>query len=418
MAIRAPEPGMLAPLREPMFRRLAVGRITTYIGNAIAPVALAFAVLDLTGSVAALGLVVGARSIANVVLILMGGVLADRLPRGVILQGASLAAALSQAATALAVLLGFASIPLLLVLSVVNGAVAAVSMPAAAALTPQTVPPTLLRQANAVVRIGINAAMITGAALGGMLAALAGPGWAIAVTAVIFAVAAFFYTRVRVPRVAPSVRTAPLAELRAGWAEFTSRTWVWAIVLAFMLVNAALMGGTHVLGPAVADATIGRFAWGIVLGAQTAGALLGGILASRWQPRRALLFGTVLVTVEAIPLLTLAHAPMLIPLLAAYFLAGITIEQFTVAWDVSVQENVPPDRLARVYSYDALGSFIAIPLGEIAVGPLSAEFGTATTLTGLAGLVVLAIAGALLVPSVRALTRHEAASHGVDAPSA
>ncbi len=401
---------MLAPLREPMFRRLAIGRVTTFIGNAIAPVALAFAVLDLTGSVSALGLVVGARSIANVVLILMGGVLADRLPRGIILQGASLAAAISQAATALAVLLDFASIPLLIVLSVINGAVAAMSFPAAAALTPQTVPPNLIRQANALVRVGINAAMITGAALGGMLAALAGPGWAIAVTAVIFAAAAFFYARVRVPRITPSAPTKPLTELRAGWTEFASRTWVWTIVLAFMIVNAALVGGTHVLGPAIADSTIGRFAWGIVLGAQTAGALLGGILASRWQPRRALLFGTILVMVEAIPLLTLAHAPELIPLLAAYFLAGITIEQFSVAWDVSVQENIPPDRLARVYSYDVLGTFIAIPLGQIAVGPLSAEFGSATTLTGLAALVVLATAGALLVPSVRTLTRHQAGS--------
>ncbi|MGW0249925.1 MFS transporter [Nocardia goodfellowii] len=407
MTLRAREPGMLAPLREPMFRRLAIGRVTTYIGNAIAPVALAFAVLDLTGSVSALGLVVGARSIANVVLLLLGGVLADRLPRGVILQGASLAAALSQAATALAVLLGFASIPLLLVLSVINGAVSAMSLPAAAALTPQTVPPTLIRQANAVVRVGINAAMITGASLGGMLAALAGPGWALAVTSVVFAGASYFYARVRVPRVTPVTPAAPIAELRAGWTEFTSRTWVWTIVLAFMIVNAALIGGTQVLGPAIADATIGRFAWGIVLGAQTVGALLGGILASRWQPRRALLFGTVLVLVEAVPLLTLAHAPELIPLLAAYFLAGMTIEQFSIAWDVSVQENVPPDRLARVYSYDALGSFIAIPLGEIAVGPLASEFGTATTLTGAAVLVVAATTGALLVPSVRTLTRHQ-----------
>ncbi|MEV0245548.1 MFS transporter [Nocardia sp. NPDC050712] len=405
---------MLAPLREPMFRRLAAGRITTFIGNAIAPVALAFAVLDLTGSVTALGLVVSARSIANVTLLLLGGVLADRLPRGVILQGASLAAALSQAATALAVLLDFASIPLLIALSVVNGAVSAASFPAAAALTPQTVPPTLLRQANAIVRIGINAALIAGASLGGMLAALAGPGWAIAITAAIFAIASICYARVRVPSVTAAEPSTPLAELRAGWTEFTARTWVWTIVVSFMLVNAALVGGTQVLGPAIADDTIGRFAWGLVLGAQTAGALLGGILASRWQPRHALLFGTALVLVEAIPLLTLAHAPEFVLLLAAYFLAGIAVEQFTVAWDVSVQENVPPDRLARVYSYDAVGSFVAIPLGQIAVGPLSSAFGTAATLTGLAAVVVVAIAGALLVPSVRTLTRSDPSSRAAD----
>ncbi|GLZ36765.1 MFS transporter [Actinokineospora sp. NBRC 105648] len=392
-------------MREPMFRRLAIGRVTTYIGNAVAPVALAFAVLDLTGSVVALGLVVGARSIANVLLLLMGGVLADRLPRGVILQGASLAAAASQAVTALSVLLGFASVPLLVVLSVVNGAVSAASLPAASALTPQTVPPGLIRQANAVVRIGINTALITGASLGGMVAALAGPGWAMAGTAVVFTVAAFFYSRVRAPEIAAAEPTRPLADLRAGWAEFTSRTWVWSIVVAFMLVNAAVVGGLQVLGPAIADTTIGRLAWGFVLGAQTLGALVGGVLASRWQPRRALLFGTALVAVEAVPLLALAHAPQLVPLLVANFLGGLAVEQFTIAWDVSLQENVPPDRLARVYSYDAVGSFVAIPLGEIAVGPLAGYFGTAATLSMLAGLVVLAVAGAALAPSVRSLVR-------------
>nr|WP_245782514.1 MFS transporter [Actinokineospora terrae] len=397
--------GMLAPLRVPMFRRLAIGRVTTYAGNAVAPVALAFAVLDLTGSVVALGLVVGARSIANVLLLLMGGVLADRLPRGVILQGASLAAAVSQAATALSVLLGFASIPLLVVLSVVNGAVSAVSFPAAAALTPQTVPAPLLRQANAVVRMGINAALITGASFGGLLAALAGPGWAMAVTAVVFLVASFCYARVRAPEIAASEPTRPIADLRAGWAEFTARTWVWSIVLAFMVVNAAVTGGMQVLGPSIADATFGRLAWGFVLGAQTVGALLGAIIASRWQPRRALLFGTALVAVESVPLLVLAHAPEVLLMLAAMFVGGIAIEQFGIAWDVSLQENIPPDRLARVYSYDAVGSFIALPLGEIAVGPLSLHFGTATTLTALSALTFLAILAASLTPSVRSLTR-------------
>nr|WP_246009978.1 MFS transporter [Actinokineospora cianjurensis] len=399
--------GMLAPLRVPMFRRLAIGRVTTYAGNAVAPVALAFAVLDLTGSVVALGLVVGARSIANVLLLLMGGVLADRLPRGVILQGASLAAAVSQAATALSVLLGFASIPLLVVLSVVNGAVSAVSFPAAAALTPQTVPAPLLLQANAVVRMGINAALITGASFGGMLAALAGPGWAMAVTAVVFLVASFCYARVRAPEIAASEPTRPIADLRAGWAEFTARTWVWSIVLAFMVVNAAVTGGLQVLGPSIADATFGRLAWGFILGAQTVGALLGAIIASRWQPRRALLFGTALIAVESVPVLVLAHAPEVLLMLAAMFVGGIAIEQFGIAWDVSLQENIPPDRLARVYSYDAVGSFIALPLGEIAVGPLSLHFGTAATLTALSALTFLAILAASLTPSVRSLTRKQ-----------
>lgn len=403
-----PPPGMWAPLRHPMYRRLLIGRVTTFLGNAVAPVALAFAVLDLTGSVASLGIVVGARSLANVALLLLGGVLADRLPRGVILQGASLAAAVSQLATAAAVLLGFASIPLLIVLSVINGAVAAVSLPAASALTPQTVPQELLRQANGLARVGINTAMITGASLGGMVTALIEPGWAMAATAVVFGLASFFYARVRAPEIDVSAPTRPIADLKAGWAEFASRPWVWSVVASMLVVNAAYVGGLQVLGPSVADETVGRLAWGFILGAQTAGALLGGLIASRWQPRRALLLGTALIAVTSVPLFVLAHLPAVVPLLVAMVLCGVAVEQFGVAWDVSLQENVPQDKLARVYSYDAMGSFIAIPLGEIAVGPLAQHFGASATLTGAGVLILVAVVAVVVTPGIRTLTIRKA----------
>ncbi|MFC5287896.1 MFS transporter [Actinokineospora guangxiensis] len=401
---------MWAPLRHPMYRRLVIGRVTTFLGNAVAPVALAFAVLDLTGSVAALGIVVGARSLANVALLLLGGVLADRLPRGVILQGASMAAAGSQALTAVAVLMGFASVPLLIVLSVVNGAVAAVSLPAASALTPQTVPPELLRQANALARIGINTAMIVGASLGGMVTALVGSGWAMVATAAVFAVAAVFYARVKAPEIDGDAPTRPLADLKAGWREFASRPWVWSVVASMLVINAAFVGGLMVLGPSVADETVGRLAWGFILGAQTAGALVGGIIATRWQPRRALLVGTALIAVTAAPLFALAHWPAIVPLAVAMVACGIAVEQFGVAWDVSLQENVPQDKLARVYSYDAMGSFIAIPLGEIAVGPLAQRFGASATLTGAGVLILLAVAAAVLTPGIRTLTLRKSAA--------
>ncbi|OLR94521.1 hypothetical protein BJP25_12320 [Actinokineospora bangkokensis] len=388
-----------------MFRRLALGRVATYFGNALAPVALAFAVLDLTGSVVALGVVVGARSVANVALLLLAGVLADRLPRSVILQGASAAAALSQALTAAAVLAGFASVPLLVVLSVVNGAVSAASLPAASALTPQTVPKEQVLQANALVRMAGNTAMVVGASLGGVLSGTAAPGWALAGTAVVFAAAAVGYARVKAPEVAAEAPTRPLADLKEGWRAFSGRTWLWSVVVAMMVVNAAEVGGVNVLGPSVADNTIGRTAWGVVLGAQTLGALVGGFLASRWQPRRLLLTGTALVAVVGVQLAVIAHLPELVPLLVVNFGVGLAVEQFVIAWDVSLQENVPPDQLARVYSYDAVGSFAAIPLGEVAVGPLATAFGTAATLTGLAVLAVVAVGAVVGTPSVRGLVR-------------
>ena len=156
-----------APLRYGGFRAMVAGRALTSLVGAMAPIVLAFAVLDLTGSTTDLGVVVGARSIANVVVLLVGGVLADRLPRALILQGSTAAAALVQFLVALSVLLGFATVPLLVGLSLFNGAFAAVSLPASAALTPQTVPPGLVRQANALVRMGRNAGTVAGMSLGG-----------------------------------------------------------------------------------------------------------------------------------------------------------------------------------------------------------------------------------------------------------
>ncbi|MBB5958092.1 MFS family permease [Saccharothrix tamanrassetensis] len=397
--------GVFEPLRTPAFRRLITGRGCAELANAVAPVALAFAVLDLTGSLVDLGIVVGARSAAVVVLVLFGGMLADRLPRSVILQGTALTAALTQGLVAASVLGHFASLPLLVGLGIANGATAAMSLPAAAALTPQTVAPALLTQANALARIGVNTGRFSGAALGGLLVGSLGPGWAIAGNAVLFLLAALAYQRVRVAHPPRVVEKGVLGDLVEGWREFTEHTWVWVVVLQFMVVNAVLAGGLFVLGPSIANHTIGRTAWGFVIAAETLGALIGGVLVARWRPRRALFVGVSVILLEALPLVVLAEWARVVPLLLAMFAVGLTTEVFVVAWDVSLQENIAPEKLARVYSYDMLGSFIALPVGEVVAGPLATRFGVETTL--LAGAVVLVIVtcGALCSRQVRTLTR-------------
>lgn len=394
------------PLRHSDFRWLMGGRVTASLGNAVAPVALGFAVLDLTGSVTDLGLVVAARSSANVLLLLVGGVLADRLPRARLMWGSALAASLTQAVVAVTVLGGTASVGLLAALSAVNGAVSAMAYPASSAVTPQTVPADVVRPANALLRLGVNGAMVAGAALGGLLVAAVGPGWGIAVDAATFAVAALCFARVQAARTAAAHRTSssrPLADLREGWSEFWSRTWVWAVVLQFMVVNACLTGSVAVLGPAVADQTFGRRLWGLALAAETLGLVAGGLVALRWRPRRALALGVLCTAVTALPLLVLAGAPRAPLLVAALFVAGVAIEQFAVAWDVSLQQHVPADRLARVYSYDAVGSFVAIPVGQALIGPVAGAVGPARTLQAAAVLVVVVTAATLTSRSVRDL---------------
>ncbi|MER5705039.1 MFS transporter [Micromonospora sp. NPDC002296] len=395
---------MFAPLRYAAFRHLAAGRLVNMLGNAIAPVALAFAVLDLTGSVRDLGLVVGARSLMNVLFVLFGGVLADRIPRRLVLVGSNVLGALTQAVVAALVLTGTATIPLLLVLGAANGVVSALAQPASAAATPQTVPPELIQPANALIRLGMNAGMIGGAALGGLLVAAAGPGWGLAVDALTFALAAVAFAGVRVAATrSTSTGTSILADLREGWSEFTARTWVWVVVLGFMVLNAALAGGVNVLGPAVADETIGRGAWGVVLAAQTVGMVVGGLIALRIRARRLLLLGVACMFAESFLLLGLALAPTVAVLVVAGVAVGIAVEQFAVAWETSIAQHIPAERLARVYSYDMLGSFVAIPLGQVAVGPVAGAIGTRETLLILAALVVLSVVGMLASRDVRRL---------------
>lgn len=408
--------GVLAPLRHRDFRWLAAARTVEKLGNSFATIALAFAVLDLTGSVTDLGIVVGARSLANVALLLFGGVLADRFPRALVLQGSALLAGVSQAAVTASVFGGFASVGLLAGFGVANGAAAAASHPAAAALTPQTVPAEMLRQANSIVRIGMSGGRIVGASFGGLLVATLGSGAGLAADAASFLVVAGCFAAVRATDAVTAGHGNPFVEFREGFREFTARSWVWVVAVQFLIVNAAVVGGIQVLGPVVADETIGRTAWGLVLGAQMLGGVLGGVAAARWQPRRALRFGAALVLVDVLPLLALGYLPLVAVLVAAMFLRGVAVEQFAIAWEVSLQRHIPRDRLARVYSFDALGSFVAVPLGQLVAGPLATAVGSTATLVGAAALVAAATVGALLVPAVRNVTTGSVVSPALAVP--
>ncbi|XVU25603.1 MFS transporter [Actinoplanes sp. CA-054009] len=400
----------LAPLRHGPFRLLIAGRTINALGNSFATLALAFAVLDLTGSTSDLGLVVGIRTLVNVIFLLFGGVLADRMPKQVLMVGSSLAAALSQGIVAFLVLSDMATVPLLIVLGAFNGMVGALALPASSSILPQTVPADIRQQANAINRLTLNSAVILGAPLAGVVVAATNPGWGIAIDAVTFFLAALVFMALRsLPapeKPKDAARPHIFADLRTGWTEFWSRTWLWVVVAAFSVINACWAGGLYVLGPAVADETFGRRAWGFVLAAQTGGMIIGALIAMRLRVRRLLFLGAASTFGMALPLLLLGLYPQVLVLIVGAILAGGLLEQFGVAWETTMQEHVPADKLARVYSYDMVGSFVAIPIGELLVGPISHVVGVEATLVGAGVLVVLAVLGMLASRDVRTL-RHE-----------
>lgn len=399
----------LAPLRVRDFRFLFLGRITSLFGSAIAPVALAFAVLDLTGSPTSLGVVLAARTIPQVIFLLVGGVVADRLPRQLVMVGSNVVSGLAQLSVAALLLTGAAELWHLVVLQLVAGASSAFFFPASAGIVPQTVPAPVLQEANALLRLSMSSTQIVGAAAGGVLVASVGSGWALAFDGATYLVAALFLGAIRLTAAARIETSNMLAELREGWREFSSRTWLWTIVVAFGFMNAAHAGASGVLGPTIAREELGgAAAWGFILSAEAAGLVLGGLLMLWLRPRRILLVGCAAMLLMLPGLLLLSVAAPTVVIAAAYLLAGVGLEIFGVFWDTSLQQNIPQEKLSRVYSYDALGSFILIPLGLVAAGPLAEAVGADETLWLAAATIGLGVLAMLAVREVRTLERSPA----------
>ena len=402
---------MLAPLRQRNFRLLFLGRIVSFAGSAMAPVALAFAVLELDGSATDLGLVLALAILPQIFFLLVGGVIADRIPRNLVMVGSNLAAGVAQAIAAYLLISGRAEIWHLAVIALVRAVASSFFFPAQQGIVPQTVPAEELQPANALLRLALNATNIGGAALGGLLVAVAGPGWAIGFDALTYFAAAAILLPMHVRAPEREAGTSFVRELGDGWREFRSRTWIWIVVIGFAFANGAEAAGLNILGPVVAKESLGGASvWGLVLAAMGVGLVLGSLLALRIRPERPLFVGVVSITLLVPPLVLLAIEAPWPALAAATLLSGIGIELFTVFWDTSLQAHVPNEVLSRVSAWDAIGSLVLIPAAYAVVGPLADAIGIEQTLWLCAGIVFVAITAQLLSREVRELPRMPAAS--------
>jgi len=397
-------------LRHRPFRFLAAGTGVTSLGNAITPVALAFAVLELGGTATQLGLVVAAFAAAEVITIMFGGVLGDRVSRRLMMQGSAAATAVTQTAMAASLIGGWATIPMIAAIGMLNGCLGALSGPSSQAMTRQTVPARDLANAVTVRRLTSQTAQVLGFAGAGMIVAAFGSGWAIAVDAATFALAAVFFRLIDVPGAVASTPTGEprrtiLGDLREGAAEVMRHTWLWLLIGQALLYHLFYGGVQGVLGPIVVKDTWAESAWGWALAALMAGFILGGLTSLRWRPRRGLLIGTLMLSLTAAFPIAMALSDNLVILLVGAALHGFGLEIFSVNWDLSIQQNVAEDKLARVYAFDMVGSFVARPLGLVVAGPVSALVGMTPWL-----IVVGCIMGgtallSTLLPSVRGLER-------------
>jgi MFS family permease len=393
----------MGALHERNFRLYFLGQLTSAVGSGMTPVALSFAVLALRrGSASDVGAVLAAETVPLVIFLLVGGVAADRLGRRRVMLAADVLRASAEAALGAWILFGSPPLWGFLVLSALVGSGMAFFMPALTGLIPQIVPPERLTQANALNGLTFSIGGILGPALAGVIVATASPGWAILADGLSYVLSVATLASLRL---SPAIGAEPesfYAHLRRGWGEFWSRTWLWAIVVSASVFNLATMAPYLVLGAVIAKASLGgATAWGTILGAQGAGAVIGGVAMLRVRFRRPLVVAALALLVWPFPLLTLAFlAPVYVIAIGA-FLGGAGFAVFDTQWQTTMQREVPAEVLSRVSAYDWFGSLVFLPVGYAIVGPVASVVGVHAVFVFGSAYLVVAVAAILLIPSVR-----------------
>ena len=244
---------MVRVLREREFRLLWFGQSASTIGDRLVFVALALYVTEI-GTPTDVGIVLAAHAIPFVACLMLGGVWADRLPRHRVMIATDLIRAAMHALLAALIFTGAVEIWHIVVIEAVFGAAEAFFRPAFTGLVPQTVPESMLQEANAATSVVQTVAEFAGPALATALVLGVGAGWAFALDAATFIVSAAFLVRMR-PRARGAIVPGDtlLAELRAGWAEFRARAWVWGTVAIFCVMLLVAFAPYTVLGPTVAE---------------------------------------------------------------------------------------------------------------------------------------------------------------------
>ena len=404
---------MIGTLRElrsiPHFYQLFFARTVSNFGNGISPVALAFGVLAIEGADAAsLSLVMVSRTLPVLLLLLAGGTFADKYGRAKTMGWADILLGFLILIVAASFIADSPSVLLLVIVGVLSGILNGIWYPAFSGLTPIIVPNEKLQGANSAIGFGSNIAFMLGTASGGLVVSTLGTGWALGIDALTFLVAgAMILPLAKLPQSGQAnykKKVQFIAELKKGWKEFSSRSWLVVIVVAFAFVNLSFEATWAVLGALqTIDAYSGAASWGLILGFMSVGFLLGTLIANKVRPKRPLRFIMLLMLAEPVFMLLFGLGSPLIFVLLSSVCMGIALDVFYVIWMTTIQQNVPEESLSRVNSYDTFGSYVFGPLGVAIAGPIAMQIGAGTTLIigSVVSVVALLVAG--LFPSVRNL---------------
>ncbi|MED7949714.1 MFS transporter [Streptomyces sp. BE303] len=337
-------------------------------------------------------------------LVLFGGVLADRFTARRLMIAADLANLVAHVLLALLFLHGIDHLWQLYTLLVAAGTANAMFQPGSASTVPLVARD--VQGANGILRTSEALTGLGGPALAGVLVGFGATGWVMALSAVAYGTSAVCLAALRLGAVpAPPSGGGLWHNLAVGWREFRARTWLWGVIVIWMVFAVLSWGPQLTVAAGVVVPEYGASAFGLLNAALGAGTVAGGLLAIRYKPRRPLAAGAVAITTYPLYPLGIVLGWPVWALAAAQVAVGVGIGVWGVMWATSVQTQVPGEVLNRVHAYEVAGSVGMYPIGSALAGPAVDAFGTDRVL--LVGVVVafLTAVALLLTRPVRTLGR-------------
>jgi MFS family permease len=411
-----------AVLREErQFRLLFAGQALSVIGDRITAVVLPFAVLSIGGSTTDVGIVAGAGFLPFIVLGLIGGVIADRMQRRRIMVISDVVRMATQLTAGILLVSGHAEVWHLAALTALFGAADSFFAPAMGGLMPQTIDqPHHLQPANALRSMSMSTGSIIGPVIGGLLVALAGEGTALIVDAGTFLASVVCLLALRPRTVERAEVPEPfITDLKGGWHEVRTRTWVWSFLLAMVVYQVIVLPSIFVLGPVLMEEELdGATSWAIITTAFGLGSILADFLLMKWRPRFALRAAAIALGFASCQAVIIGSGLSVAAIAVLEFFAAIGVSVFFTLWETSLQEHIPEASISRVTSYDYAASVGMVPLGVVAAGPVSEAIGIHATLAGMTAFGILAAIACLAVPAVRNLPRGTERDIAAPAPAA
>ena len=398
-------PRIVEPLRHRDFRLLWTGQTLTLLGSFVSNIAYPFQVLQLGGSALELGTLVSLYAGSSLVFLLIGGAVADRVPRRILIVVTELGSGVTIGAVAILGFAGALQISHLYVTYALFGAASAFSVPALGAIIPELVPEEILVPGNAVQGLSRQGARIGGPIVGGLLVATAGPPAAFAFDALTFFLSAGAVALTRARPIAAEVGRSFLGEIREGIGFVFSVQWLWVTIFGWSLIVAAFIGAVAVGLPLLVTTVLGGGAvtFGIISAGVGVGEAIGATAIAQVRIRRIGLAMYLFGTLSGVSFFIYGLVPTVPGAFLASVINGLSFACFGILWVTALQVHVPRRLLGRVTSVDYFGGTLLAPIAPIGAAFLAQTQGPAFLFIVAGAITVVLTLAALLLPSIRDL---------------